>query len=57
MLADRILLEKAPEEIGKYVLNAYSISADSAKELGLEVGSKAVASVKSIDVVIEKGMK
>jgi molybdopterin-binding protein len=32
------------------------ITADSAKELGLEVGSKAVASVKSTDVVIENGM-
>ena len=32
------------------------ITADSARDLGLEVGSKAVASVKSTDVVIEKGM-
>jgi molybdopterin-binding protein len=31
------------------------ITADSARALGLEVGSRAVASVKSTDVVIEKG--
>ena len=31
------------------------ITADSAKSLGLEVGSKAIASVKSTDVVIENG--
>ena len=32
------------------------VTADSARALGLEVGSKAIASVKSTDVVIEKGM-
>ena len=31
------------------------ITADSARALGLEVGSKAIASVKSTDVVIENG--
>jgi molybdopterin-binding protein len=31
------------------------ITADSARALGLEVGSKAIASVKSTDVVVEKG--
>lgn len=31
------------------------ITADSARALGLEVGSRAVASVKSTDVVVEKG--
>ena len=31
------------------------ITADSARALGLEVGSKAIASVKSTDVVVENG--
>lgn len=31
------------------------ITADAARALALEVGSKAIASVKSTDVVIEKG--
>lgn len=31
------------------------ITADSARALGLEIGSRAVASVKSTDVVIENG--
>lgn len=31
------------------------ITSDSARALGLEVGSKAIASVKSTDVVVEKG--
>lgn len=31
------------------------ITADSARALGLEVGSRAIASVKSTDVVVEKG--
>lgn len=31
------------------------ITADSARALGLEIGSKAIASVKSTDVVVENG--